>query len=464
MPQRVFKVDIDMTIIIRTDSSSVIGTGHIMRDLVLSGQFSEAKIIFAVQDLPGNINHKIKEKDYTLETLASNHIETFIPIVERHHPDMIVIDHYGIDERYEKQLKGKYPNIKLMVLDDTYKKHHCDILLNHNIYADKRRYKNLIPKHCELQCGKEFTLLRDEFKEEKTKNYPKNNKFTFFIAMGGADHSNINIDILELLEMFEDIEVHLVTTAANAHLKMLKAYAESQPGIHLHINSNKIAQLMRQSNFAIVTPSVTANEVLFMELPFIAIMTADNQREMYAYLRERNYVILNKFDKNRLKKYIQRAIQKVDLINFIDLSLDEKQMVLEWRNDDSIRKWMFTQAPISLESHLSYIDALPTKEDTKYFLVRENRIYIGVINFMKIDCQKSIAEIGLYAKPGLRGIGVSLMKAITTYAFNSLHIETLISEVFETNYSAIKLYEKFYFREISRRENIIIMELKNEDR
>ena len=62
MPQRVFKVDIDMTIIIRTDSSSVIGTGHIMRDLVLAGQFSEAKIIFAVQDLPGNINHKIQRK------------------------------------------------------------------------------------------------------------------------------------------------------------------------------------------------------------------------------------------------------------------------------------------------------------------------------------------------------------------------------------------------------------------
>ena len=48
-------------ILIRADSSSTIGTGHIMRDLVLAKQFPDAHIIFATQDLPGNINHKIQE-------------------------------------------------------------------------------------------------------------------------------------------------------------------------------------------------------------------------------------------------------------------------------------------------------------------------------------------------------------------------------------------------------------------
>ena len=50
-------------ILFRADSSSTIGTGNIMRDLVLAEQFQDAHIVFATQDLPGNLNHKIKEKE-----------------------------------------------------------------------------------------------------------------------------------------------------------------------------------------------------------------------------------------------------------------------------------------------------------------------------------------------------------------------------------------------------------------
>jgi len=94
-----------MNILFRADSSSTIGTGHIMRDLVLAEQFEDANIIFATQDLSGNINHKIEEKDYAIEILNSNNIEELIDIIKKHSIEMIVIDHYGIDHDYEKALK-----------------------------------------------------------------------------------------------------------------------------------------------------------------------------------------------------------------------------------------------------------------------------------------------------------------------------------------------------------------------
>ena len=59
-------------ILFRADSSSTIGTGHIMRDLVLSKQFKDDNIIFAVQNLDGNINHKIIEAGYKIKLLKSN--------------------------------------------------------------------------------------------------------------------------------------------------------------------------------------------------------------------------------------------------------------------------------------------------------------------------------------------------------------------------------------------------------
>ena len=39
-----------------------------MRDLVLAKQYRDSNIIFATQDLKGNINHKIVETGYRVET------------------------------------------------------------------------------------------------------------------------------------------------------------------------------------------------------------------------------------------------------------------------------------------------------------------------------------------------------------------------------------------------------------
>ena len=58
-----------MNILVRADSSSSIGTGHIMRDLVLAKQYKNENIIFATQDLIGNIKHKIIEAGYKIELL-----------------------------------------------------------------------------------------------------------------------------------------------------------------------------------------------------------------------------------------------------------------------------------------------------------------------------------------------------------------------------------------------------------
>jgi len=288
-------------ILIRADSSSTIGTGHIMRDLVLASHYKDARITFATQELEGNINERVLEAGYTLEILSSNEIEEFIKLIEELEIDLVIIDHYGIDYKFEKKLKKLNPKLKILSFDDTYEKHHCDILLNHNIYADKKKYKSLVPKECELRCGSEYTLIRDEFIEAKAQK-------TIFLAMGGADTANINLKILKVLKNFENIKVNVVTTTANKNLEELKKYCKNKEWIKLSINSNEIAQLMNQSDFAIITPSVTANEAYFVGLPFMAIKTAENQKYMYKYLKENNYLILKKFDEKKLKNLLKESL------------------------------------------------------------------------------------------------------------------------------------------------------------
>ena len=441
-------------ILFQADSSSVIGTGHIMRDLVLASKYKDANIVFAVQDLNGNINHKIVEAGYKIEILSSNDIEELDKLIKKLNIDMIVIDHYGIDETYEKQLKIKNSTLKILSFDDTYEKHHCDILLNHNISADERRYKDLVPTACELRCGANYTLLREEFYKEKAIKREK--VYDVFIAMGGADTQNLNIQLLELIPNYFKIAV--VTTTANKNLEALKAYTENQESIDLHINSTQIAKLMNESKFAIVTPSVTVNEVYFMELPFLAIKTAENQEDIFKYLLNNGYKVVDSFEKDKIEKI------SVELINFVDLSYAEKVEILSWRNHSSIRKWMFDNKPISLGNHISYIDSLKEKKDRVYFVVKQYGQGVGIIDFTNIDLNNLEAEIGLYAKPMLKGVGNLLMRNILEYGFNELKLKKLVATVFENNFSAIRLYEKFNFKQVDKQDSLIVMERIDENR
>ncbi|MCG3697880.1 UDP-2,4-diacetamido-2,4,6-trideoxy-beta-L-altropyranose hydrolase [Aliarcobacter butzleri] len=304
-----------MNILIRADSSSYIGTGHIMRDLVLAKQYKNENIIFATQDLVGNINHKIKESNYNIEILNNNNFEELNKLIKKLNIDMIIIDHYEINYNFEKKLKEQNSKLKIFVFDDTYEKHYCDILLNHNIYADEKKYRNLVPKDCELKCGTNYTLLREEFLEAKKQKQTikKENRLkTLFIAMGGADHKNLNITILKNIKIVckKNIKVNLVTTTANRNLEKLKRYCKDKEWINLHINSKEVANLMNQSDFAIITPSVTANEAYFLNLPFIAIKTAKNQKQMYKFLKRNNYFILKKFNESGLKKYLKLFMEE----------------------------------------------------------------------------------------------------------------------------------------------------------
>ena len=265
-----------------------------MRDLVLAKSL-EGEVLFACQNLEGNI---ISSIPYEVKVLKSNDVDELIDLIKALHVKLLVIDHYGIGADFEQKVK-KATGVKILSFDDTYQAHHCDILLNHNISADKKRYNNLVPKHCELRCGSLYTLIRDEFKAEKKCEREK--IYDIFIAMGGSDASNITLKILKTLPT--SLHVSVLTTTANAHLSDLQSYTADKPNIALHVNSNEVAKLLHQSRLAIVTPSVMVHEVLFMEVPFIAIKVAQNQDDMYQYLKQHDYHVLKEWDERAITQF-----------------------------------------------------------------------------------------------------------------------------------------------------------------
>ncbi|WP_276710936.1 UDP-4-amino-4,6-dideoxy-N-acetyl-beta-L-altrosamine N-acetyltransferase [Campylobacter rectus] len=112
----------------------------------------------------------------------------------------------------------------------------------------------------------------------------------------------------------------------------------------------------------------------------------------------------------------------LELINFTDLTDEQILMVLRWRNDERIAKFMKNKS-VSEQEHRNFISNLKNDETKRYFLVKEDSDYISVIDF--VDIAADSCEFGIYANPELKG--KILMQTIAEYAAKTLKVGELKS-------------------------------------
>jgi UDP-4-amino-4,6-dideoxy-N-acetyl-beta-L-altrosamine N-acetyltransferase len=156
------------------------------------------------------------------------------------------------------------------------------------------------------------------------------------------------------------------------------------------------------------------------------------------------------------------------LINFIELNLEQKKMILEWRNHPDVRKWMYTNDKISLKNHLEFIESLINNKNKAYFLLQDEIESIGVVDFYNFT--RNSCEFGFYSNPFSKviGIGRIMEEASINYAFEVLGLEILKLEVYSDNIQVRNLHKKYKFQESGVKsvndKEVICMELKNENR
>lgn len=190
-----------MNICIRVDSSVSIGTGHVMRCLVIADQLKEASanVYFAIRSEEGHLGTLIEKQGYPVYELSADKAfsqtddaKSFTLCMKQHGqvPDWILVDHYGIDAVWEQQVKEELC-ANLAIIDDLADRpHDCRILLDHNYYKNgETRYKHLVPANCIMMLGPAFLILRPEFQLEKRKR-DSNPCNRFLVFFGGSDPTN----------------------------------------------------------------------------------------------------------------------------------------------------------------------------------------------------------------------------------------------------------------------------------
>lgn len=298
-------------IVFRCDASIQIGSGHVMRCLTLADELSRqgAECSFICRQHDGNLieeiqqqGHKVYplplEQDLSIDSeskailahadwLASTQhrdAELSISIVKAIQPDWLIVDHYALDESWEKKLKPYCK--KIMVIDDLAdRKHHCDVLLDQNFGRDAQDYATYVNKDCKLLCGSNYALLRPEFAEWRSYSLERrqhNKLASILINLGGVDKDNMTTKILKALQnksLPNYCSITIVMGSTSPWIEAVKQQAAiMQWRTVVKIGVNNMAELMANSDVAIGAAGSTSWERCCLGLPTIMLVLADNQQ------------------------------------------------------------------------------------------------------------------------------------------------------------------------------------------
>tara|TARA_B110000008_G_scaffold169502_1_gene169302 strand:- start:1880 stop:2467 length:588 start_codon:yes stop_codon:yes gene_type:complete len=136
---------------------------------------------------------------------------------------------------------------------------------------------------------------------------------------------------------------------------------------------------------------------------------------------------------------------------------EQKKEVREVRNQESVRKSMYTEHEIPLNEHLGWVESLRTDTRQIVFVVLVEGIVSGVVSVNAIDRLHLKSDWAFYLDENVRGgLGAALEFSLINFVFTELGLEKLNCEVIETNEAVVRMHKKFGFIEEGfRRENII---------
>ncbi|NJM05039.1 UDP-4-amino-4,6-dideoxy-N-acetyl-beta-L-altrosamine N-acetyltransferase [Candidatus Gracilibacteria bacterium] len=148
----------------------------------------------------------------------------------------------------------------------------------------------------------------------------------------------------------------------------------------------------------------------------------------------------------------------IELALLISLDTELQLKVREIRNEENVRKWMYTDHVIGANEHLGWINRL--KQDDRqivFAVLSEERSPLGVVSVNAIDRLHKKADWAYYLTGAARGgLGSALEYSFINFIFDTLGMKKLNCEVIEGNNAVVKLHKKFLFQEEGfRRSNIL---------
>lgn len=312
-----------MNIAFRVDAGTRIGAGHVMRCLVLADAITKAggDALFICRDHVGHLAQLIESRGHNVRLLPAARQAHDSPTAsgepdyqcwlgadwqddaqqtlellrtDLQHVDWLVVDHYGIDRRWQAQLR---PHVdKLAVIDDLANRpHECNLLIDQNWFgpATAGRYAGLLPSGADHCLGPRYALLKPEYAQLKRWR-PEHDGLVrrVLVFFGGSDPDNMTGKALSALSAsaFDHLALDIVLGSNYPNSEAIETLARHRPMTVLHRQLPSLAGLMLRADLMLGAGGSTTWERMCLGLPAIVISIADNQTPFNQALHDAGYL------------------------------------------------------------------------------------------------------------------------------------------------------------------------------
>jgi UDP-2,4-diacetamido-2,4,6-trideoxy-beta-L-altropyranose hydrolase len=294
-----------MRVAVRVDAGPLIGGGHAMRCLTLADELARhgAEVTFVTAAMPEGLAKRIEASGHQVAEIAApaglkregtDWHGPALPAAEQTRDaratgaavgqvDWLIVDHYLLDADWHSA--GRSFADRLLVVDDlANRSYDCDLLVDETGGRTSAAYEGLVPSGNLMLAGASYALLRPEFASERPAAFQRREKpraaEQILISLGMTDPDAITARAVEAaIVAAPGCGVDVVLAEDAASLPRVREIADSESGISIHINSNRMAELMRDADLAIGAAGTTSWERCCVGLPAAALVLADNQRE-----------------------------------------------------------------------------------------------------------------------------------------------------------------------------------------
>jgi UDP-2,4-diacetamido-2,4,6-trideoxy-beta-L-altropyranose hydrolase len=310
-----------MTLLVRTDASVEIGSGHVMRCLALAQawQSEGRKVTFLMADAAPALEARINAEGFAVihhphpDGSAADSYHT-IAIAQTLGTKRVVVDGYHFGAVYQQQLKAA--GLKMLFIDDNGHADHyaADWVLNQNIHAHEGLYPHREP-YTQLLLGTEFALLRQEFwpwRGWRRQIVPVARKI--LVTLGGSDPDNVTLKVIQALQevTVPNLEAIVVVGGSNPNFEGLQTLATSSSvKFDLHRNVDNMPELMAWADVAIAGGGSTCWELAFMGLPSLIIALAENQVGIVQTLASMGVILSFSESKTFAQESLSHAIKQL---------------------------------------------------------------------------------------------------------------------------------------------------------
>ncbi|MDM8542139.1 UDP-2,4-diacetamido-2,4,6-trideoxy-beta-L-altropyranose hydrolase [Desulfococcaceae bacterium HSG9] len=408
---------------------------------------------------------------------------------EKENTGWLVLDGYHFDTAFQKAIRDK--GIRLLVIDDMnhLSHYHADVLLNQNIHAPTLKYscdEDTIPL-----MGCKYVMLRREFLEYREwKRVISEKAAKILVTMGGSDPDNVTLKIIQALNLMNDteLEVKFVVGPVNPNIESIrKELSRSNFTYNLLSNVKNMPELMAWTDVAISAAGSTCWELCLSGVPFLGIISAENQRGIAKGLDHAGAakclgwhedlsptdiaqsllkVMVNKrkmeqmseqgkyLVDNRGSKRIIRTMHTGEL-QLRPVQSSGCELLWQWANDTDTRRPAFYTEPISCETHEKWLEKKIRDTNRLQFIAVDNKgVPIGQTCF---DIISNVAEVDYYIDKNYRGLnlGVLIIKKGIQYVCTEIETPlTFLARVKKENYSSNQIFINLNFGDINDKSNV----------